>query len=49
MPMLFTCDDQFVPSKAGDVLTALRGLDEESLACTILIAALDAEDEMELN
>ena len=45
----FIGGDWFRPDAAADVLRALQGLDDESLACTILIAALDAEGELERN
>ena len=49
MPLLVAYADWYRPDAAADVLRALAGLDEESLACTILIAAYDAEEELNVN
>jgi len=49
LPLLVAYADWFRPDAARDVLRALKGLDDESAACTILIAAYDAEEDIEVN
>lgn len=48
-PLVVTLEDVFVPNSAAALIKGLRGLDDESLAVTITLWAMDAEMERNLN
>lgn len=49
LPCSFCVEDYYIPSSAAALIEGLRGLDDESLAMTITLWAMDAADQRCVN
>lgn len=46
-PLVVILEDVFIPDTAADLVEGLRGVDDESLAVTIAVWAINAAEEIE--